>query len=566
WVRRLLERGLARDPDQRWPSMDALLAALDRRRSRRRWQRVTAVLSGVLVIGTVVNVARGLDRRHRTRACTEAATTIETLWPAHEAEVLAVLRASSLGYVRRLESTLVPQINAWAEQWATIRTEACEAATVHGTIDEIQRVRVEMCLHAQRVGVATLIELVAKGDPMALRRAPQMLANLPPIQTCGDPEQVEALPLPRVDDMGTLRGLVGRWLRAMALQDAGRYDEALAEAEPLLEHARDRGWAPMGVEVGLLVGALHADQGHYLEAVDVLRGVYFEAGSAGLESAAATAAARLIEVEGVSLARPDAGLVWSRHARMMMSRMDEGMVRSQGPLILEGLAHIHRLQGDHGRALELLQRTLDMRRRTLGSDHPEVARTLRELAAVHVDRGAFADAESLDRRALAMLERSLGDDHPEIAKALCDLASVVARTDAKQARALYARALSTLEQGLGPTHPDLAVPLHAVAALDERQGDYARAFALHERGLTVRLEALPADHPDLADSFEALARVHQATGDFEGAVELYEHAVAISRSALGSMHPRVAKRIARLTAAREVLEGLAGGEQDTTAE
>ena len=58
--------------------------------------------------------------------------------------------------------------------------------------------------------------------------------------------------------------------------------------------------------------------------------------------------------------------------------------------------------------------------------------TLGEVAAVHVERGSFDQAESLRRQALAMLERSLGEDHPSVAKAEYELARVLRAAGQRQ--------------------------------------------------------------------------------------------------------------------------------------
>ena len=78
WLRRIVQRGLAKDPEQRWPSMDVLLATLarGRTRARQRW--------GVAAAGVVVATAAGVvgwqyeREQRRIRACeAEGAAIIE---------------------------------------------------------------------------------------------------------------------------------------------------------------------------------------------------------------------------------------------------------------------------------------------------------------------------------------------------------------------------------------------------------------------------------------------------------------------------------------------------------
>ena len=539
WVRRLLERGLRRSPDERWPGMADLLGVVDRRLSRRRQQRVTLVLSGLLVVGLAGGGIRRIDRKHREQACRDAGAEIESLWPGRKAEIAGVLGSSDVAYVRRLESSLAPRIDTWAADWRDIRTEVCEATTIEKSVDEIHRGRVEMCLFGQRVAISMLLDLVARGDPMALRRAPFMTSTFPAVGQCRDPQVLDGLLISSPSE-GTMWRGAQRLLQAMTLQDAGRYEEALVEAEAVLEIANSRDFAPLKIQAGLLAGTLQAQQGRYREGAQALRRIYFEAGGLGMESAAVLAAVRLVEVEGVKLARPQQGLLWAEHARMMMRR--EGADGAQHELLLlENEAKVARIEGDYDRAEELTDRVIEQRRQTQGGDHPEVALALRDLAAIYVARGDHRKGAALDRRVLGMLEASLGHDHPEVAKTLFDLAETRFEEDSVEARSLYERSRGVLEAALGSEHPDLARPLHKLAALDERQGDYEVARERHEKALALREQALPADHPELAESLGDLAKFHRERGHYSRANELYGRAIEVIERTLGHEHPLRAK-------------------------
>ena len=58
WLRRMIERGLAGDPSRRWPSMAALIAALERGQTRARRRMVTALLVGTAMAGAVLGGVR----------------------------------------------------------------------------------------------------------------------------------------------------------------------------------------------------------------------------------------------------------------------------------------------------------------------------------------------------------------------------------------------------------------------------------------------------------------------------------------------------------------------------
>ena len=79
-------------------------------------------------------------------------------------------------------------------------------------------------------------------------------------------------------------------------------------------------------------------------------------------------------------------------------------------------------QGRYSEAIPLAQRTLTIREKALGPDHPDVAVALNNLAELYRVQGRYADAEPLYKRALAIREKALGPDHPDVAQSLNNLA------------------------------------------------------------------------------------------------------------------------------------------------
>jgi hypothetical protein len=80
WLRRVLERGLATAPAQRWPTMTAMLAALERGRTRTRMRTAAAALAGVVLLGAGVEGARRRDIAARVAICEAAGAEIDAAW------------------------------------------------------------------------------------------------------------------------------------------------------------------------------------------------------------------------------------------------------------------------------------------------------------------------------------------------------------------------------------------------------------------------------------------------------------------------------------------------------
>ena len=67
---------------------------------------------------------------------------------------------------------------------------------------------------------------------------------------------------------------------------------------------------------------------------------------------------------------------------------------------------------------------MSIRKKALGSNHPDVAASLDSLAELYQDQGRYADAEPLYKRSLAIRERTFGPNHPDVANSQNNLATL----------------------------------------------------------------------------------------------------------------------------------------------
>ncbi|NET69787.1 MAG: CHAT domain-containing protein [Sphaerospermopsis sp. SIO1G2] len=75
----------------------------------------------------------------------------------------------------------------------------------------------------------------------------------------------------------------------------------------------------------------------------------------------------------------------------------------------------------------MAERALQMRKRLLGDEHPQVATSMNNLALLYSSQGRYAEAEPLYRQALEMTKRLLGDEHPDVATSMNNLAFLYSR-------------------------------------------------------------------------------------------------------------------------------------------
>jgi len=161
-------------------------------------------------------------------------------------------------------------------------------------------------------------------------------------------------------------------------------------------------------------------------------------------------------------------------------------------------------QGKYDRAQPLLEKALEIRRRLLTDDHPEIAQSYTQLAFYLEHRGKSAEAESLFRKALTIQLKTLGEEHPETATSYNGVAySLGQQGRHDEAEPLYRKALAARIEALGEYHRDTLQVYNNLAYNHSKQltgDDEKRAKQLDEQIDA----ALKADRWD-----EAVARAEE---------------------------------------------------------
>ena len=228
----------------------------------------------------------------------------------------------------------------------------------------------------------------------------------------------------------------------------------------------------------------------------------------------------------------------------------EKLLGAEHPAVADSLhlvAVIYDDKHEYAKAEPLNQRALAIREQALGPDHPDVARSLFNLAWLSKVKQDFSQAESLYRRALSIQERTLGAEHTEVAATLNDLALLYSDTgEVDQAILINRRVLAIREKALGPDDSGVALALNNLAWSYELKGDYPEAVSHFTRALLIWERALGPQHPDLGYALDGLAKVHYLRGDYAGAEPLYQRALTIREKALGPEHPEVATTLNNL--------------------
>jgi CHAT domain-containing protein/Flp pilus assembly protein TadD len=198
-------------------------------------------------------------------------------------------------------------------------------------------------------------------------------------------------------------------------------------------------------------------------------------------------------------------------------------------------------RGSAAQALPLRQRLLDLRRETLGDEHPETALSYNNVALNLHAQGKYAEAETLLRKALEVRRKVLGTQHPYTAASYNNLAYALnAQGRYAEAELLYRQTLDITTKVLGEEHFDTASGYNNVAYTLQAEGKYTDAEPLFRKALALRKKLLGETHADTAQSYNNVAYNLHTQGKYADAETLFRQALDGFKKALGEEHPHTA--------------------------
>ncbi|MEM6989779.1 MAG: tetratricopeptide repeat protein [Myxococcota bacterium] len=442
WLASLVMRGLAVDPDDRFPDMDALVAALRHDRSRGRGVAWAVAALGVAGLAT----AALWPAAPASDACEGGQAELEQTWGDEQRAAIAkAFDATTLPYAKIARQRTIAALDEYGQQWVAMRKAACTATHVQRVQStELLDLRME-CLHAAKVRLDAVVEILETADRKVVGRAFSVVGGLPPIERCGDLEALRRdATQPQADELAAVEALRTATAHADALVSAGRYRAAVDELQPLVGQAEALSFEPTLAHVLARLGRAQARVGSFADAESSLR--------------------RSIE---------------------LATRLD------RWETVLRATADLAELLAEHERAGEALAFS-DIASALAGRGEPSVD-VERTRAFVLMDAGRPADAEAVFRRILERDSRDELYDAIDVAAARGNLGWALSEQGRyAEAEAEYRVALEATAEGLGPKHPQTANWQSGLALCAMRQGRLAEAedgYRAHVEALTLSLGA-----------------------------------------------------------------------------
>jgi eukaryotic-like serine/threonine-protein kinase len=531
WLRAVLLRGLATEPEARFPSMNALLDALGRDPAARR--RRVAVALGVAVLGAA-GVYAWVASGHSSAAapCESRDDSLAGAWDQQVRDKVAAAFASSArpgarDNLRRVERALGERAGALA----AMRRGACEATHVRGEQSHELLDRRVRCLDRRVAELRAMTGLLARADDETIDRSVEAVLALAPISACADAAALEAAAPPPADP--ALRARVAAVRRSLvdldALAAAGKVAPALTAARAASADSAAMDHAPLRAEALERQAELELRMGDMDAARRSFEAAIGAAGAARDDGILARAVIQLIVVVGRGQKQFDQAAALLPVARAAVARAGAG-AELRG--LLEGvIGRVALTEGRYQDAVGAFRRSLAALESVRGARHLALATAFDDLGQASSRLGRHADALAAFERALAIRESALGSDHILLADSLDGIARALVDLDRdREALERRRRALSIRDKQGGPDRPEMVPALFELAVAEFEAGRPAQARALYRRALPIWDRSRDRAPASVAGALRDLGRAELSAGQPGSAAMLLERALDGTRA------------------------------------
>ncbi|HUJ61268.1 MAG TPA: protein kinase [Kofleriaceae bacterium] len=266
-----LARGLAEDPDDRFPAIAELATILERAVRPRRTLAIAAALAAVAAAAIVVPIAVLRHRAPPAIAC-DASPGAAAVWSA--APRAAIARAYAAADRTRgphAAERLAAALDAWTRRWVDTSDASCRATARGEQSAQLLDLRAA-CLGHQLDIVRATIELASHADDQLVSDSDNLARGLPGLDDCADTGGLLGVaPLP-VDpaERDAIAAVRTKLASVRAESNAHRAEGAIADGKAAVDRAERTGYPPVVAEAKFELGMAQAAAGDQTDAAPTL--------------------------------------------------------------------------------------------------------------------------------------------------------------------------------------------------------------------------------------------------------------------------------------------------------
>jgi serine/threonine protein kinase len=554
WLHKILARGLRPHPSERWPSMEALLAALERDPIK-RLRRVAVIGVGVLgLVAGAIGIAVDFGPEEEVNLCPATRDEILEHWnEERRAEIDQVFRISSKPFANDASRRTSQTLDRWAEQWATSREAICEATRVGQQSQQLLDVRM-LCLDHRALELDAMVNLFLEADDEIVERSVSAAHSLIDPRICETVQDTRDVDEQAAQDPVTLeqiRAMEADLNRAFALASADKFDESLPLQARVVARARE------GAHQRILARALYDLGESQVETGDVkggeasLREAIELSAKLGDGELEARAWLRLIFLIARQPDRYEDGKAWSLAASSALARAGAGASPKLAVVYESTLGALELSEEKLAEAVERYDEALELAREVYGEDHPVTINMMMNYGVSLARHDPDRVDEALDPllEAVSRSREVFGGSHPTLARVYLNLGSVYfVGQKFDKAEAAFREALDIRERIWGLDAPTLANPLQMLAKIEGIRGRHEEALHELERVRAIHAQVKGEASPEVAGVLTDIAVLQQRLGryaearmTFEEVADLYATIYPDSHLHIGGFEKRRCK-------------------------
>lgn len=548
WLVRLLARGLAPHPRDRYLDMAALLAdlTLDRASRRRRLTAAAAAFSVVALAGGAVAWAR---EAHPTMAslCERRADTVAVAWgPAQQQAVRTAFDQSALPYAAASFAALDAGLASYTQTLMAQQAASCTNAA-SGTQSVMALDQHWQCVSLRVAAVRELTRALSRAPSAeTVERAVQALQALPDATAC-EHGQVTKVPLPEAEDA---RNAIDRGMSTLAAQrvalDLGNQKSALAVIDAEMPGWENTSYAPLIALAHELRGRALEQDSRYKDAEAAWRRALEAANTSGDDQQLAALWSNLSMLRAMRMDDRQSGLDMSDTALLALARA--GNPPSVRATLLMNRSIVLRDAGKMNEAIDAATEAVSLVQRHEPTKPVRLLAARINLALGMVRHGEMAKGASLAEDALSEASTQLSEFHPRVTLARSQLASAqAANGQIADSLISHQRAVAALRVS-GPTSLPLANALMNYSRVLVIDRQFAQADAVLKEAADILDASGSANRGQLASVLSNRAALLYRQGERNTAVELMTKARAHGVAQWGEFHVNVGELSASLAA------------------
>jgi len=530
-VRRVVERGLARDASERHPSVAAMVDELEHASSPRRragWAVAAALGAAALAGGAAL-----WQLRPSRVTCHVGPEPFQHVWDVERRTALRdAFTATRRANAEEAFGLLSGRLDAFQLAWVGMKQESCEATHVRGEQSEKVLALRNGCLEHKLAGAGALVTAFSRPDPAAVDRAAGAMPDS--LDDCADTagllgteEKLPASPEARA----SIARLESEFAVARSLTVAGRWKEARERSERLLAEARALGHEPTiaralrGAAFAVWSQARNSDERRQAEAY--LREAIPLAANAGDDQLVATTASYLFNLLAYGQRRVQEAEAMLPHVEALVIR---GGNRPHDRLeLFYGQARMMSQRRKFAEATALFEQVIELSDSIGGEWGTYGANARGELGEIFMLQENYPEALRRMQASVAALAKIYGEHHPRLLIALANRALAESKVDGDAALATVAQMRALASSLATEDWRAITIPFLEGQVREDR-GDCAQALPFYRDAL-VRFDTVHGEgSAQSADVHERLGVCLAATGKRSEALTQLERVLSIRRA------------------------------------